>query len=107
MDAIRVLSQRQTEKVLDDGEVHTVVSIGMLIGRSGPFTLDVPIDQYHHEEVVAMARELEYRQGSVRYFLETLHEREGGQSPGQSPAPPPSPPPADRKPPPPSPPPAV
>lgn len=102
MDPIRVLSQRQTEKVLDDGDVHTVVSIALLVGRSGPFVLDVPIDEYHQENVVALARDLEFRQGTVRFALETLHEQQGpGQSPGRAPldSPPPPPPPPPPKPP--------
>lgn len=103
MDRFKVLHQRQTEKVLDDGEVHSVVSIGVLIGRFGPFTLDVPLEQYDQENVERMARDLEFRQGTVRYTLETLHERDQG--PGQSPAPPRTPEPP--KPPPPPPPPAV
>jgi hypothetical protein len=91
VDPIKVLSQRQVEKVLDDGEVHSVVSIGLLIGKSGPFTLDVPIDEYHEENVVAMARDLESRQGHVRFALETLHEHEG-QQPRGTPATPTQPP---------------
>lgn len=89
---MKVLAQRQTEKVLDDGEVHSVVSVAVLVGGMGPFTMDVPIDEFHEENVLALARDLEYRVGTVRYSLENRLDEHGAGHGGDSPAQPHRPP---------------
>lgn len=82
---MKVLAQRQLEKVLNDGEVHSVVNISVLVGRFGPFQLDVPVDEYNQENVAALARDLEFHAGTVAWTIENLHREQG---PGQSPGPP-------------------
>lgn len=92
---MKVLAQRQLEKVLHDGEVHSVVNISLLVGRFGPFQLDVPVDEYNQENVVALARDLEYHAITIAGAIEQLHlERPSPQTPGRPPPPePPKPPP--------------
>ena len=95
---MKVLAQRQVEKVLSDGEVHNVVNMSILVGRWGPFQLDVPADEYEPDNVLALARDLEYRAGTIALAIENDHNVRQGPMGAPGPAPPeppkPAPPPA-------------
>lgn len=47
------MPQRQTAKVLEDGQIHDVIEIPFTIDGWGPFQVDIRVDQYTPEVVRA------------------------------------------------------
>lgn len=69
-ESIKLVGQRQTEKVLDDGEVHSVVVVSVLVDGMGPFSADIPVDEWHPENVQGIIGDIAYRARAIRYQAE-------------------------------------
>lgn len=66
-----LLGQRQTAKVLEDGQVHDVVELTFTVDGQGPFTVDVRVDQYEPELIRARVDDVVRRvRGAARLFSE-------------------------------------
>jgi hypothetical protein len=70
-ESIKLVGQRQTEKVLDDGEVHSVVVVSVLVDGMGPFSADIPVDEWHPDNLEPIIRDIAWRARTIRYNAET------------------------------------
>ncbi|HEY2936929.1 MAG TPA: hypothetical protein VGJ25_10030 [Gaiellaceae bacterium] len=67
---IRIVGQRQTSKVLDDGEVHSVVELAVIVDGQGPFVADVPADEWHPDNVIPIVRDIAWRARTIKGTIE-------------------------------------
>lgn len=64
---MKIVGQRQTQKVLDDGDVHDVITISVLVDGEGPFSLDVPVEDYHPDTVQPLIDDVAWRSRELRH----------------------------------------
>ena len=69
-DGIKLLPQRQTAKVLDDGNVHDVVEVQFTVDNDGPFTETIRVSDYSPEIVRARVTQTAERVRAARAAFE-------------------------------------
>lgn len=69
-EGIRLLAQRQTQRVLEDGNVHDVVEISFTVDDDGPFVESVRVANYTPEIVRAQVTQVAERARASRRAFE-------------------------------------